>query len=65
MQPVGVGAELAEARSTLREAAPPGHWEAVLAEASRLQREERMSPPAALQAVPAELASGRLPPVPR
>lgn len=64
-QLVGVSADLAEARSKLREVAPSGHWEAVLAEVSRLQREERMSPLAALQAVHAKLASGWLPPVPR
>ena len=65
VQLVGVSADLAEARSKLREVAPSGHWDAVLAEVSRLQREERMSPLAALQAVHAKLASGWLPPAPR
>jgi hypothetical protein len=65
MQPVGVSAELADARSKLREATPRGHWDAVLAEVSRLQTEQAMSPLAALQAVYAKLASGWVPPVTR
>jgi hypothetical protein len=65
MQPVGVTAELAEARAKLREAAPSGHWDGVLAEVSRLQYDQHMAPLAALQAVYAKLASGWLPPVPR
>jgi hypothetical protein len=65
MQMLGVTAELAEARSRLRDAAPAGHWDAVLAEVVRLQTQERMSPLAALHAVHAKLASGWVPPVPR
>ena len=63
VQPLGVTAELAEARKQVREATPPGRWDAVLAEVSRLQYEQGMSPLAALQAVHAKLASGWLPPV--
>ena len=63
VQPLGVTAELAEARTQVREATPPGHWDAVLAEVNRLQYEQGMSPLAALQAVHAKLASGWLPPV--
>lgn len=63
VQPLGVTAELAEARKQVREATPPGRWDAVLAEVTRLQYEEGMSPLAALQAVHAKLASGWLPPV--
>jgi hypothetical protein len=63
--PVGVTAELAAARKQLREAAPSGHWEGVIAEVQRLQSDEHMSPLAALQAVYAKLASGWLPPVSR
>jgi hypothetical protein len=63
LQFVGVSAEVAEARVAVREATPRGHWDGVLAEVSRLQREESMSPLAALQAVYAKLASGWLPPV--
>ena len=65
MQPIGVAAELADARAKLREAAPSGRWEAVAAEVSRLQHEQHLSPLAALQAVYAKLASGWLPPLPR
>jgi hypothetical protein len=65
VQPVGVSAELAEARTKLREAAPSGHWDAVLAEVNRLQYDQKMSPLAALQAVHAKLASGWVPPVSR
>jgi hypothetical protein len=63
VQPVGVSAELAEARTKLREAAPSGRWDAVVAEVNRLQYEQRMPPLAALQAVHAMLASGWVPPV--
>jgi hypothetical protein len=63
VQPLGVTAELAEARRQVREATPPGRWDAVLAEVNRLQYEQGMSPLAALQAVHAKLASGWLPPV--
>ena len=61
MELVGVSAELADARTRLRQASPTGHWDAVLAEVSRLQYEERLSPLAALQAVHAKLASGWVP----
>ncbi len=62
MQVTGVSAELAEARTKLREAAPSGRWDAVIAEVNRLQHEERLSPLAALKAVHAKLASGWVPP---
>ena len=62
VQRTGVTAELAEARAKLRETAPSGTWDAVIAEVRRLQAEERMSPLAALQAVQAKLASGWVPP---
>jgi hypothetical protein len=65
VQVVGVTAELAAARKKLREAAPTGHWDGVIAEVQRLQTEEHMAPLAALQAVYAKLASGWLPPVSR
>jgi hypothetical protein len=65
VQALGVTAELATARTKLREAAPSGQWNAVLAEVQRLQTQESMSPLAALQAVYAKLASGWLPPVSR
>ena len=65
IQPIGVTAELAETRAKLRDAVPSEHWQAVLAEISRLQFEQKMPPLAALQAVYAKLASGWLPPLPR
>ena len=61
----GVTAELAAARVKLREVAPSGTWEGVIAEVARLQHDEHMSPLAALQAVYAKLASGWLPPISR
>ena len=63
VQPTGVTAELAQARAQLREAAPSGRWESVLAEVTRLQMQEHMSPLDALQAVYARLAAGWVPPV--
>ena len=64
-QPMGITAQLADARSRLRKFAPAEHWQGVLAEVSRLQFQEKMSPLAALQAVYAKLASGWLPPISR
>jgi hypothetical protein len=61
----GVSAELAAARARLRDAAPSGHWDGVLAEVQRLQNDEHMAPLAALQAVYAKLAAGWLPPLSR
>ena len=63
VQPLGVTAELAAARTKLREAAPSGRWDAVVAEVQRLQHEEHMSPLAALHAVYARLAAGWVPPL--
>jgi hypothetical protein len=51
-------AQLAEARSQLRHAAPAGSWDAVLHEVRRLQVEQAMSPLSAMQAVYAKLAAG-------
>jgi hypothetical protein len=65
VQALGVTAELAAARTKLREAAPSRNWDGVLAEVQRLQTQESMSPLAALQAVYAKLASGWLPPLSR
>ncbi len=65
VQLVGVTAELAEARTKLREAAPSGRWDAVVAEVQRLQHEEHLSPLAALHKVHARLAAGWVPPLVR
>jgi hypothetical protein len=61
----GVSAQMAAARTKLREATPSPHWDGVMAEVQRLQVEEHMSPLAALQTVYSKLASGWLPPLPR
>jgi hypothetical protein len=50
--------QLAEARARLRDAAPAGSWDAVLAEVKRLQLEQSMSPLTAMQTVYARLAAG-------
>jgi hypothetical protein len=65
VQPQGVTAELAEARKNLREASPANSWDAVAAEVRRLQRDQHLSPLAALQKVHAMLASGWTPPLVR
>jgi hypothetical protein len=65
VQPQGVTAELAEARAKLRDAAPSGRWDAVVAEVQRLQHDEHMAPLAALHAVYARLAAGWVPPIGR
>lgn len=65
VQPIGITAELADARSELRDAVPSKHWQGVLAEVSRLQMQEKMPPLTALQTVYAKLASGWLPPISR
>ena len=57
-QPVGVTAELAQARTKLRETTPPNRWDAVMAEVTRLQVDRSMSPLAAMRAVQAKLAAG-------
>ena len=62
VQPLGITAELAEARAKLREAAPPNRWESVMHEVHRLQTQERLSPLEALRAVYSRLASGWVPP---
>jgi hypothetical protein len=65
MQVIGASAELAEARTKLREAAPSGRWDAVIAEVNRLQYDHHLSPLAALKAVHAKLAAGWVPPLER
>ncbi|UOY01850.1 hypothetical protein [Blastococcus sp. PRF04-17] len=65
VEPAGVTAELARTRAKVREAAPAGRWDGVLAEVTRLQYDQGLSPLAALQAVYAKLASGWVPPIAR
>lgn len=57
----GVSADLADARSRLRAAAPAGSWDAVLAEVRKVQDERSLTLLAALQVVYAKLASGWVP----
>ena len=60
-QPMGVSADLAEARSRLRSITPTGSWDAVLAEVRRLQTEQSLPLLKALQVVYAKMASGWIP----
>jgi hypothetical protein len=60
-RPIGVTAQLAEARSMLRAAVPAGNWEAVYAEVQRLQNERGIPLLAALHAVYARVAAGWMP----
>lgn len=59
---MGVTAQLAEARSMLRNAVPAQHWEAVHAVVRRLQDERGIPLLAALHAVHAKVAAGWMPP---
>lgn len=59
---MGVTAQLAEARSMLRNAVPAQSWEAVHAEVRRLQDERGIPLLAALHAVHAKVAAGWMPP---
>lgn len=52
---------MAEVRTKLRQAAPEGHWHAVMAEVTRLQNEASATPLQAYEAVLAKLAAGWLP----
>lgn len=58
MQTTGKVPDAAETRAKLREATPPGRWDAVMQEVTRLQADESMSPLAAMKAVYAKLAGG-------
>jgi hypothetical protein len=60
-QPMGVSAELAEARSQLRAATPPGSWDAVMDEVHAVQAKEHVSLLTALHMVFARLAAGWTP----
>ena len=61
VQLTGVGRRGGPDRARVRDATPPGQWDAVLAEVGRLQVQESMAPLAALKAVYAKLAAGWLP----
>jgi hypothetical protein len=61
LRPMGVTAQLAEARSMLRAAVPAEHWDAVHDEVRRLRDERGIPLLAALHAVHAKVAAGWLP----
>jgi hypothetical protein len=61
-QPMGVSAELAEARKQLRSVAPPQSWDAVMDEVHAVQARDHVSLLSALHTVYAKLASGWVPP---
>lgn len=63
-QPMGVSAQLADARARLRALTPPGSLDAVMAEVERVRTKRSLSLLAALQLVHAKLAAGWLPPPP-
>jgi len=58
---MSVTAQLAEARTMLRNAVPAENWAAVNAEVQRLQSERGIPMLAALHAVYAKIASGWMP----
>jgi hypothetical protein len=60
-RPLGVTAQLAEARGMLRAAVPAQNWEAVYAEVQRLQNERGIPLLAALHDVYARVAAGWMP----
>jgi hypothetical protein len=60
-QPMGVSAELADARKQLRTVAPPESWEAVMDEVHAVQTKDHVSLLAALHTVYAKLAAGWTP----
>jgi hypothetical protein len=60
-QPMGVSADLAEARKQLRAVAPPESWDAVMDEVHAVQAKDGVSLLTALHAVYAKLAAGWTP----
>lgn len=60
--PMGISAQLADARAALRTATPAGYWDDVLVEVKRLQVERGISLLSALRIVYDKLISGWVPP---
>jgi hypothetical protein len=60
-QPLGISAQIAEARAQLKAAAPQDSWEGVLEEVRRLQADSGMPMLQALHAVYMKLANGWMP----
>jgi hypothetical protein len=63
--PLGVTAQLAEARARLRAVTPPAAWEAVLAEVQRVRTERSVTLLAAMRLVHDRVAAGWVPYLPR
>jgi hypothetical protein len=61
MTPIGVSAELADARRQLRAVAPPQSWDAVMDEVHDVRARDHVSLLAALHVVYAKLAAGWVP----
>ena len=61
VQPMGVSAQLADARAKLKDAAPPDRWDAVMDEVSRVQIDQSASMLEAMQIVLRKLAGGWIP----
>ena len=61
VQPMGVSAQLADARAKLKDAAPPDRWDAVMDEVSRVQIDQSASLLEAMQIVLRKLAGGWTP----
>lgn len=60
--PMGVTAQLADARARLRAVTPPAAWEAVLEEVQRVRAQRSLTLLAAMQQVHDRVAAGWLPP---
>src|SRR5947208_1317087 len=61
VQPMGVSAQLADARAKLKDAAPPDRWDAVMDEVSRVQIDQSASLLQAMHIVLRKLADGWIP----
>ncbi len=60
--PMGISAQLADARAALRYATPAGYWDDVLEEVKRLQTDQGVTLLAALRIVYDKLLTGWVPP---
>jgi hypothetical protein len=58
---MGVSAQLADARSRLRQIAPPGSWDAVMEEVEEIRQERGVTLLVALQLVFDKLTAGWVP----
>ncbi len=60
--PMGISAQLADARAALRHATPNGYWDDVLVDVKRLQADQGISLLSALRIVYGKLLTGWVPP---